>query len=488
MTQRGWAGALALALAGCSCSAGRAPGAAPEAGCLVPAGCGEGGSTADAAPPAPASAPPKGPSVPATSPTQQGPALQVPHDREHPPDPDLDWTGWTLHPALPKGCRGMYVPDDVTKREKPLTWQPCPSSMGISCQELVRDWGSDVWAFPGTGEVGVGGGTEPEVLDVAYWLSKSKVQEQVLYNGSGQPTAAFREDTYDDNPAAQFVPGVSADGKYLDLQMREQNCNVYAAESVLVVPADQPSRLMYSTQPTFAWSTSIVAHQDVQQVFTSGQMATAMLVGAAAAADLATHKSVLITPPPGGGVDWDPYVVRGSTTFLARGVQGEVSIWMSNKLGMATPFIQSPGDAVSFTTDGKTVVWEVSSQPIDPVQGTYARHDVYAAPYTTDPAQLQATKKWMGRLPTPWACLGMNNGYAYGRDCAGSGAHAFVLRVSDGKWWQVEPPPGWGPSPVLFFASPSELWLVDADVNGKTILRVPYDQLTPRDFAQGGPP
>ncbi len=491
MTQRGLVAALALALAGCSCSAGQAPGAAVEAGCLVPAGCGAGGST-DAGPsgtssaPVPSSTAPSGPSLPATSSALGDPALQLGHDRQHPPDPDLDWTGWKLHPALPKGCRGMYVPDDVKKREKALSWQPCPASMGISCQELVRDWDSDIRAFPGTGDVLVGGNERPEVLGIAYVHNKSKVLEEVLYHGSGQPVAALREDSWHDNPAANFVPGVSRDGKYLDLQMSEQDCGVYAPQSVLVVPADQPSQLMYSSQPTLSWSNAVVAHQDVQAVFTSGQLATAMLVGAAAAGDLATGKSAMITPS-GGSADWDPYIVEGGTTFLARGVQGEVSIWVSSDMAMATPFIQPPGDAVSFTTDGKTMVWSVSSDPTDPINGVYAREDVYAAPYTTDPTKLQATRKWMGRLPTPWACLGMKNGYAYGSDCAGT-RRAFVLRVSDNKWWEVQPPQGWLPPRSIFFASPTELWMVSGDPSGSTILRVPYSQLTPRDFTQGGPP
>jgi len=428
---------------------------------------------------------PSGPSVPATSSPELDPAPVPGRDRKHPPDPDLDWTGWTLHPALPQGCRGMYVPDDVKKREKPLTWQPCPASMAMSCQELVRNWTNDVSAFPGTGVVLVGGGTQPEALVLFYWLSKSKVLEDVLYDGAGQPIAALREDTYDDGPNASFVPGVSSDGKYLDLELSWPVCAPERPEELLVVPADQPSQLMYSSQSTLTWSGSIGAHQEVQDVVrVDDQIATAMLVGAAAAGDLSTGKSVMITPPPGSGADWDPWIVRGRTTFLARGVQGEVSIWISRDLGMATPFIHPPGDAVSFATDGKTMLWQVSSDPLDPVQGVYARHDVYAAPYTTDPIKLQATKQWMGELPTTWACVGMNNGYAYGSDCAGSGVHrAFVMRVSDGKWWEVEAPPL-----SMFFASPTELWMVTGDSNGKTILRVPYGELAPRDFTQGGPP
>lgn len=490
MTRAGLAFVLALALGGCSCSAGRARGAAADGGPLAPGG-GSGGQP-DGMPsssaPVPSTGPPSGPAALATSSPMADPVPWPTRESEHPPDPDLDWTGWRLHPGLPKGCRGVYVPDDVKKREKPLSWQPCPASMGISCTELVRNWTSDVRAFPGTGAALVGGGAQPDVLGIFYWLSKSKVQEDVLYDGSGQPIAALREDTYDDGPNANFVPGVSRDGQYLSLQLSWPVCAPDRPESLLVVPAGQPSKLMYSSQPTLTWSGSVVAHQEVQDVQVDGQIATAMLVGAAAAGDLSTGESAMIAPP-GGSADWDPWIVRGRTTFLARGVQGEVSIWTSANLGMATPFIQPPGDAVSFATDGKTMVWSVSSDPIDPVQGVYAREDVYAAPYTTDPAKLQATKQWMGELPVPWACLGMNNGYAYGSDCAGSGAHrAFVLRVSDGKWWEVKAPPGWGPSPVLFFASPTELWLVDADANGSTILRVPYSQLAPRDFTQGGPP
>jgi hypothetical protein len=317
------------------------------------------------------------------------------------------------------------------------------------------------------------------------------VLEFAIYDAAGQPVAALREDTWRDGSAyGDFTPDVSPDGKVLSMQLSLGLCGSATPEAVLVAPADDPAALMYSARPTVTWS-AFLGHQDVQEVWASRQLVAAMLVGGAMAGDLATGKSVMITPSQ-GGVDWAPTYVSGRTVLLLRGTP-ETSIWVSQDLGMAKPLLQVPGGSAGLTTDGKTMVWVEDTDVIKPDNGDwyahYAHHDVYMAPYTTDPDQLQKTKQWVGRTPTSWDGLQMFNGYVIGCDYENTYRRCYVLHLADRKWSELVLPSGWYDITQMSFASPTELWTVAAyGATGNELYRVPYSALTPRDFVQGGPP
>jgi hypothetical protein len=99
-------------------------------------------------------------------------------------------------------------------------------------------------------------------------------------------------------------------------------------------------------------------------------------------------------------------------------------------------FIAYPGDPTQgvegFGTDGKQMVW-VHGHDRKPGDVGYPIQDIMAAPFTTDPAQIQAKRvrshpsKWA--LPLPYA---VGCGYAaYGPEPG----QAFVVRLSDGWTW-----------------------------------------------------
>jgi hypothetical protein len=416
-------------------------------------------------------------------------------DPMHPPDPDLSWEGWRRHPALLKGCRGVYVPDAIDERFAHVEWQPCPSSYPFQCLELVRHWDPEqVYPHPGAGGV-FAGGEGPDLYTIAYSYYRAKVHEYVTYDGEGRPVAALRIDGWEGGRSASSDPIVpSVDARFAMTHTKCIEPDRMIGETSTVVPIEHLTELMYSPRTTIHWPESIVSFnhdgQSVQAFVTSGDILAVMLVGAAAAVDLATGEVARITPDS-AGVDWQPSHVVGRTAFVFRGTP-DTEIWVSHDLGMATPLLEVPGGSIGgFVTDGQIMVWSEMTDPVRPEVNEWGRNDVYVAPYETDPARV--LKRWVGLVPTGWGGLWLSNGHVIGGDYTRA-QRWYVLRLADGAWFELPLPGDWWMR-SFFFAGPSDIWFVThtgslGGTRGERpgLLRVPYSELTPRDYGAGGPP
>ncbi|HQP34587.1 MAG TPA: hypothetical protein PLI95_05400 [Polyangiaceae bacterium] len=183
-------------------------------------------------------------------------------------------------------------------------------------------------------------------------------------------------------------------------------------------------------------------------------------------------------------------IVRGRDIFFTVGNLQLCGVMSWSPDAGLRPLLRWYGDmtrgAGNFGTDGKDMVWTQS-------QGTGAclndgpNPEVWTAPYTTDPAVLQATshrlrKDIRGMSPDNFA---VGSGYAARSDFFGTPAASglLIVRLADGYSWTI---PGVGDQEkFLYWGQPlgftdEELFVVagTADMTG-TVFRIRLDSLGP---------
>lgn len=138
--------------------------------------------------------------------------------------------------------------------------------------------------------------------------------------------------------------------------------------------------------------------------------------------------------------------VRGSRVFIqvnANGLSG-VNTWTKEE-GLK-PIVRYYGDyersAMRWSTDGTDMVWvEGEGTPIEPYR--HPKMTVMTAPYSTDAATIQATKRALGKDPVEAAPLPLPVGCGFAAtawlnaDQTASGL--AIVRLSDGVWWKLKP-------------------------------------------------
>jgi hypothetical protein len=402
---------------------------------------------------------------------------------EHAHDELLSWEGWSLHPGLPCGCRGVYVPDSVAKRVPPLAWVPCEDA---PCKRLdVSGWSTKKGGRLGLGFDAAGGG--PEHVIITRMIGDAIV-EPAVYDFSGAPLAAWRLDAWE-RSAWAASPVFTADGKSTVIALSELlYCTDQVSEATTLASVGNLNPLMYSETPTIRWTPEFLHGRYVQHLIASTELIVPKLVGTIAAADVKTKVLTDIAKPPLLDGDWIPLVVLGRTIWLWRfAPYGRGEVWVSSDVQPPKPVIRfSSGSVIGFATDGVHLVWSEGTELDDTSAFVkYSRHEAFIAPYTTDPAKI--VRKSLGTFKLAWAQLRMANGYVAG----GSMEDGFVavLRLKDLAWLRFDKPKGWFLKSVGPYPAKDELWLRPyiGTPSGTldTLVRVPYAALAP--LSPGGP-
>jgi hypothetical protein len=414
-----------------------------------------------------------------TSTCDAGARLPCPAECEPKPNPAAVPAGWVEYTDWSCDCR-FYVPGSSSAMPPAIAWEACPSSPGgIDCRMMRTDWtssGAPVDFFPivfrlsdARPVLGFRRIAEEYLMDLVAEVD-GPVHMAVLETGYGIHTSHPRcMINSHDFGEGKYVLGVRGEGAYGDIYNAPD-------QGALGGDIDQP-------RPT------LLAHYQVQDLGYDWR-ASASWVGRVNANDFkvlvspwSMAEDILITSPPA-----DPDNLHIGQWFL----MGDAMFWGTSTLKMnginvwdpvhgARPFIRWIGDytkgAGDLGTDGIDMVWTYGEkQPNDTV---YDPRSVMTAPFTTDPAAVQARRL----RSQPYPGLGeyawkVGCGYAAFR--GGGTSTVLVVRLSDGVAWSVPSSP-----PELEWVNAigvtcDEVFIIGDTTNGRTtFFRVRLDSLGP---------
>ncbi len=388
------------------------------------------------------------------------------------------WTGWSA--ACP-----VYLPGAGAELPPPIEWEPCPAPVasGLACKRMKNTWGGTVslfnrlWRDPGSGTVLLAfarSASTNGIQLVPFIIAEveGKVRHAQLYPLSYVPSDCdyFSQD-FNDGLYVRHAPArqnVAPDGATATVEGAIGGSMSTAAPSVLLETAENSDwrlskdwLVQLTLGRVIAWTWDTKASQNVYWAGTD----------------------------PNGLQPHVP-IVRGRDIFFTVGNLQLCGVMSWSPDAGLRPLLRWYGDmtrgAGNFGTDGKDMVWTQS-------QGTGAclndgpNPEVWTAPYTTDPAVLQATshrlrKDIRGMSPDNFA---VGSGYAARSDFFGTPAASglLIVRLADGYSWTI---PGVGDQEkFLYWGQPlgftdEELFVVagTADMTG-TVFRIRLDSLGP---------
>ncbi len=461
--------AIALqACSGCSSAAGNATGPSPDASAGEADAPFEAGIDADAA-------------TEHDAPTDE--AVGIPPDA-YPDSVPVGWEAWTgWSPQCP-----LYVPGPNAAMPPPIEWEPCPPPVlqDLSCQRM-----KDTWSTKGNG--------------ITYH------PHLALDADTGSPVLLFTRWYVNDDPGQTYRMVADADGP-VHAAVFQTNSNAdscgYMEESLdshrYVISTDTdtgpgPSREfgVLAGNLSDRYPTIVFRPPDISNAsnwYHSDQWLVRFVLGSHTAWswDLTTSHTVYYAGDDPDNLPPHEATVVGGDVFSAVNTLSLCGVMSWNLQNGLRPLLRWYGDptrgASNFGTDGKDMVWTYS-------EGTNActndppKPEVWTAPYTTDPAQVQATGRRLrsdvrGMSTAPYV---VGFGYAMRTTTFGTPTtHGlFVVRVSDGTAWAIPGSPNtdeFSFSGVLGFTQ-QELFAVAntqlGGLNGVTIVRIRLDSLGP---------
>lgn len=393
-------------------------------------------------------------------------------------DHGLSWEGWSLHPGVPLGCRGLYVPDDVRVRVPDLEWVPCSGMKG--CERVEVTWG----VHPYMDRAFWIGGSEPEFLYL-YRILAQGVFESDVYRLPGTPMAAMRSDRSEQPVLVLHPLAPTGDERSAMFSAIAEFCSSAREELTYVAPASDLGSLLSAREPTVTWTRAYLGNNytccfDPDNA--SSEVVAPGLSPGVGVGEVGTGALHHVVPPDAGG-EWHTDAVVGSDVFVARFSRGITEIWVSKGLGAVRPFLSVQGGSVKgFATDGQTMVWGEASDPAgsSPLDG-YRRYEIFASPYTADPERLE--RQSAGRM-SPSVVFGdmvLRAGYAVGGNLSD---RQFVLRLSDRRWFRLDLPRDWR---IFSWVVPARSGLYFTLFDGTpapiTLARVDWSVLTPYEYS-----
>ena len=380
-----------------------------------------------------------------------------------PADADVsDWPGWRRLLNVKAGCR-YDAPTDVNDAGMPVSWVPCLNG-APNCLELDPSWplpAGAAFRF-GYAIVSHGGTGQPKWMIVQRTVIAAATQEDDAYDVETlQPLGAWRADTLGDCPAIVARPGVSS----VSLFGRVNGCGLYGAHGA-------PSALM--TAPGFLslrggalpGITSMLA-SDTTVAF---DMSLFGIVGR-----WAPGTSSYVLTAPTGTLGLYLEMVEASDVYASseHGTTGWSQIYRVDPDGSYHLYLSAPNAHISSPrTDGTTLFWMQIYGTTD-LTAPQQRVEVWAASYSSDPAQIAANAHKVATIPET---VYLGDGVAFGGlYAAGAGPNTYVVRLADGAVVKVSAGPNrsfWGSALV----TPTELWALTSQTtprfNGVAFQRI----------------
>ena len=419
-----------------------------------------------------------GPDVAEDAPTAEVTPDASPADvHEASPLPDGAPPGWQAWTEWSDDCP-LYVPGPNAEMPAPIEWEPCsvsvPSSLG--CRRMKDTWSGASLGIsgypnftldPATGKallqftrIRVGGNKEISFRLVAE--ADGVVRNAILKLDTSSNDCGFLEEEVS---GTRFAQGIHTRTKGSDGVVQDQwgflGGNIDDLAPSVVFRPDDPTEAS-------AW-------------FISDRWVIRLVAGKHLAYDWTFQQRHTVYDAAGDLPPFDATVV-GEDVFSEVSTSNYCGVLSWNLEHGSRPLLRWYGDSThgagNFDTDGKDMVWTYSAGPKG--CGVDASNpEVWTAPYTTDPAVLQATarrvrKDVFGMSAYPYA---VGFGYAMRTD---DSSNLFVVRLSDGRASFLPSVPGLLSWNGVLGVADGELFVkahMKEDTAGLTIARIPIANL-----------
>lgn len=347
-----------------------------------------------------------------------------------PLNPNVD-SSWVQYSGF--GCdHALIVPGPTTPPVPPFEWGPCPASAGTTgeCQQLLPRPGGKVAAFERSFARSATGGA---VLG-AFRYTPEEYGEFVIGEADGPILlAAVGVGHVFTTDLAWF----DASSYAFTMRMTGEDSSEHG---IIAGRLGEPAPTHVRRVPN--------AGQISSNWAVSGDLVVRSLHGITASRWLAEDGPLVYEPskdPEGlSGYIGD---VRGDRLFVRVNANGRSGVLTWTEADGLTPLIRYYGtyekSAQRWFTDGQDMVW-VDGEGKQTALYEHPTMTVMTAPYSTDAATIQQTKRSLGpqpvvgaaSLPFPVGC-----GYAATAwlNAEQTAAGLAVVRLSDGVWWRLKP-------------------------------------------------
>jgi len=411
------------------------------------------------------------------------------------------WPGWFVMPRMPANYESPCIPDDAAARVPHLTWTTndtwCKGCKLLDTPwvdpDIDPDYAETVW-----GQVrGVDAVPSLVAFGLAYPTGIGKIDSDVyaVFDSEGTPRHARRSDgnlSSDMSGKFDFF-GVSTDGMVAGYYLDE---GFHGDHHTLLVPVGEMGSLYWSIESSVTWPKEMNAGKLSNGLSFSSTTVASDLMGSIAIGKVSAAETFLVTNVPGAPPgELSRSQVVGDTVFFGRYdmVKSDRWVYHNNKVSV---FLTDPErDYRELVTDGAYLIWTEGSQPVlDENNGKhFSRYDLFASPYTTDPAKIQR-RLLMANCPPSFGNLVLQNGFAVGgyfTNLERTKYGVAVVRLSDGAAWRALLAPDRSWHKRTPFPSADGLWGIASRTvaAGKsTIVRFPYAsmEVIQTGFPDGG--
>lgn len=396
-----------------------------------------------------------------------------------PSGPCPGWPGWEAWDDFAPQCP-LCVPMSKDVLPPPIEWEPCApeAKMPVGCRQMKADWPwyNTPFAYAASVDVGEDGKAVMEIARLSN-VGENQWRVQMVADADGPVHSAFLD------PRGEGIKGCTnwlshivgmSGGKHI-LSVIDGDLNSEYNEAAVGGSIDElhpkplkawmPSYGLDLSASDAVWVSSDGSNvgiapwgQPWQTVYTSADSGGLQQVGVRAFHDFVTWTS-------------------GDGAYMG------TMAWTPEK--GAYPLLTYPGDwtrgVQMLGTDGKHLVWaygEGRSQPL----GDYDKVSVMAAPFTTDPAQLQP--KRLRSLPVSWLASPWIVGCGYAAN-EYDADKVLIVRLSDGVSWELTYPDPSAPPlqrwhfSTVFALSCDEIFLQGSVGLAMNVVRLRLDALGP---------
>jgi len=400
--------------------------------------------------------------------------------------PDAVPAGWQEYTGWSADCP-LYVPGPGAQMPPPIEWEPCPAPPvppELGCRRMKITWDGTIGFYPNFS-------LDPQTGAALLQFTRTgpDYNNSVFYRLVAEADGPVRTALLQTNASwdCQFFEQSLADGRFaVSAVTRLQGSGADAGkeeEGVVAGGIDDRTPttvLKLPADPT--------AHSDWR--ISSDWIVQTKYFPKAWTWDLSSTTTIYDPAQDPDGLPAYLPIIHHKDVFVIVGDFGLCGVMSWNPTVGLRPLLRWYGDptrgAGNFGTDGVDMVWTYTT-------GAHACHtdmedsrEVWTAPYTVDPAQVQSTAR---RLRSDVRGL-TGHSYAVGFGYAARGSDFgsprtnsfFIVRLSDGVSWILNGDPdadtlSWGPN-VLGFTH-DEVFLTGSMQGEIGIFRIRLDTLGP---------
>jgi hypothetical protein len=336
-------------------------------------------------------------------------------------------------PWNPPGC-SIEIAENPSAAFPALEWTACADGPP-GCEVLVKNWQPFTQTAQGIHAAQRDG--DGHAIGLTAVINDGDTRS-LLIAADGRASVAYR---HLPSPCSVSRANFSAGGHWVGAQDVESESSRYVFQ-----PAGEAPEAA-STIPLTALSQRQAAGSDIFAL---------EAVFAASVQVFDRVKGTTFTSPPALS-SADPRVSDEGVIYRQANAVDDPTIWIWNRATGEFYELLSGGTGVvgEARASGGTLVW-IESPQADPEDG-FPPGSLYSSPMSTDPKALVPTLRWSGLDVPPYSYATIGGGYyaAVGE----SQRTIYVLRLSDGRRWEVPIPNDEFRSPIVSMAYIDETYL-----------------------------